>query len=455
MAKARTTTPKTTAKAAQTTSTESTDESKLDALVQAEEEIKAEAADETTATKTEDKPVEEETADKTVKLAVAPKEDTTEEAEVEPVVVDNSSTAQPVVIESATEGNLKLNATNVDSGVDTVAVRLQYDTDTTDEQVARTAELEAVRKSDEVNNRLPNKPAPEQVDSTVKLNTMIARATAIDTDKIDERQGVHSTMADRATRLVQNSKARNKRTLLDPARDNFSSTETLQLDEIAVPVEGRRPSRMEEQIARQARSANPILRDNSTQPIIDKGRPINVFKAVAQAKNNDGKEAKTYMVSGTSTMSEHLQKTLGLSEERLNDGGFLNTLVDTLDSYVKAMNPSVPKTPAVVSEQQKILIGTLKVILDQNTAVGVVALQIVEQYFFVYRNAAMRGELPFRAFNEVSPDENRLTNLIYAIQEIALHGRARALNNVSIKKLKESVDSESGQLIIVSYLRQG
>lgn len=458
MAKATSNTTKPAPKAAAkpaTKTAEKTDESKLDALVQAEEEINAES------TKTDDAKTPEPTADKTVKLTPKVQAETTDKEadDAEPVVVDNSSDAKPVLIEAGTEGNLKLNSTNVDSGTDTAAVHLQYDDTVTDEQVARVAEMEAAQKSGEVNNRLPNKTAPEQVDSTVKLNTMIARATSIDTDKIDERQGVHSTMADRAarreSRLIRNSAARDKRTLRDPSRNSFSSTETLQLDEIAVPVEGRRPSRMQEQIARQSRSANPIMGVNSTQPIISKERPINVFKAVAQAKNNDGKQAKLYMVDGATTMSGHLQKTLGLSEEKLTDGGFLNKLVDMLDEYVKKMNPSVPKTAADVTEQQKTFIGTLKVVLDQSAATGVVALQIIEQYFRVYRNAAMRGELPFRAFNEVSPDENRLTNLIYAIQEIALYGREQALQNVSIKKLKESVDSETGQLIIVSYLRQG
>lgn len=401
------------------------DESKLDALVQAEEEIN------------EESDVEETKESETVTLDAKDKTKAKEEPKVTEV--------------PSTEGNVKLDETKVDSGVDTVAVKLQYaeNENVSDEQVARVAETEAAKTSAKVNHSLPNGVAPEQINATVKLNTMITRTTASDGEDVPT-----PTMQERVG-LVTDSALRHKQSLVDQHGRSTTSTETLQLDEIAIPAEDRRATRMQQQIARQSRSANPILRESSSEPLINKARPINVFQAVARAKSADAKDPKNYMVEGADNMVEHLQKTLGLNDETINNGKFLSTLIDTMNTYVKVMNPTAPKTASDVTEQQKIFIGSLKGVLDQETATGVVGLEIIEQYFKVYRNGALRGELPFRAFNEVSPEENRLTNLVYAIQEIANTNRKDTLNTVSIKKLKESVDSENGQLIIVSYLRKG
>lgn len=483
------------------------DKSKLDGLVQAEEQIveEVEAADDktteetaktstdaaaskkapTTSSKKPDVSGDDESSDapanksRTVDIPVEPvvwdEEPETKNREKNLVVESGDDKEATVLAEAEytdptilgnivdSEADVYLHESRVDSGVETQAVKLQYaeNADVSDEQIARVAEIEAADMSAKTNHTLPNGPNPESINPTVKVNSMITRATNFDPEHnpaFVENQNIAQGRAGgigAEGSLVQTSAMKHKQLLVDAKGNSTSSTETLQLDEIAIPVESRRPTRMEQQILRQSRSANPVLRDNSSEPIIAKTRPVNIFQAVAQAKTLDGQTVKNYMVSGATDMREHLEQTVGISQDKLNDGSFLSTLVDSLDEYTKAMSPNAPKTAETVSEQQAVLIGVLNATLDQDVDVGVTGLQIVEEYFKVYRNAAFRGDLPFRAFNEFSPEENRLSNLIYTIQEIANTNRKEALGQVSIKKLKDSIDSETGQLIIVSYLRRG
>lgn len=359
----------------------------------------------------------------------------------------------------STQGNVNLTDTEIDDGSSTPAVEMQYaDGTVSDEDIATVAEQRAADKSRQVNSLDFNNNS-ESVDNEVKVNSAIATATNFDVDKNPQYRKSQDLEAARENGL--GNKGIVSLQALDEPRglaETNSSTEHLQLDEIAVPNENRRaPSAMEERVRRQAsQNHNTLLNsNNSSESLISRTRRINVFQAVAEAKTTSEQETKRYLTGNITSMRQHLSQELGLNIESLDAGSFLGSVVDSLNDYVKAMDPRSPKNAGEVSLNQGNFINTIKTILEQkDTATGVMGLNILEEYCKIYRTGAMRGELPLRAFNEFSGEDNRLTNLIYTIQGIAKDGREKALSNISIKKLKESVDSVDGQHVIVSYLNQ-
>ena len=447
-----------------TTDTQTETESKLAALVEVEEQITQEA---------EDKPTP---AKKAEANEVAPKKKTTTKSKgdddeqragtkakvahndeesfvsdtnkVDGVVVNpKDATQQPEngKNEISTMGNIKLDETNVKSRAESLGESLQegeegrrvaipgkvalkmvppqVDMDTATDLEKTEAEAEAI--STMVNDNLPNKPAPEQIHEEVKADAIITRAANLDVEAYKATQDLPIDLA-------------------------ATSTETNHLDEIPVPAGEYAMSEREMQVRRIQENNMPILRQNSSEDIINRNRPLNVFQKLAEVR--ESKDATTRIKTTSEDMAVKIQEKFGLDARDPNANDFLRNMVETLDEYVKRMSPRSPIPADQMVEQQKNLTRVITGCFEREPKVGVLGLQIVEEYFRVYSNGAFGGSYPFRAFNSLAPKYAELSNVLYAIQNIVKDGKQEAMRTISKQKLKESVATQDGQMVLLSYL---
>lgn len=423
-----------------TTKQQDANTSKLDELAKAEEQI----VEETETTEADKVEADTKTAKK---------------QKAEPAKTDTKTPTTKTG--DGTDANVDPENDNVDDGSENKAVETQYDSSQSDEQVARTAEMQQREEAEKANSLPDQKTAPERISNKVKTAHEISRAKTFNMDKNPRyTKGAQPTGEDTSSDGVVARQARhNPDKFLGAGNPSQSSTNHLQVNEVAVPAEDHKQtakSELQMKVERQMGMSQDTLqnRTRSNEPIVSRRRRVNIFQALAEGNEADsGDVNKGSMTSDE--MRKHLVEKTNVSEKAIQEGTYLGSLVETLTLYSKNMGPNTPTTPKEITRNQTNFVNVLKTILEQKqTEVGVVGLNIVEEFFRKFSNGAFSGERPFRAFNEFSTKDNRLTNLIYTIQEIATHGREKALANVSITKLKESVESESGQRVIVSYLNQ-
>lgn len=449
-----------------TTETQAETESKLAALVEVEEQLDQETAAEDKPTPAKKAEVKEEVEPKKAttkakgdsddkpagtKAKVKPddgKSDVSDDNKVDGVIVNpEDATQQPEngKNEISTMGNIKLDETNVKSRAESLgeslqegeedrrvaipgkvalkAVPPQVDMDTATNLEKTEAEAEAI--STMVNDSLPNKPAPEQIHEEVKADAIITRAANLDVEAYKATQDLPIDLA-------------------------ATSTETNHLDEIPVPAGEYAMSEREMQVRRIQENNMPILRQNSREDIIDRKRPLNVFQKLAEAK--ESRNETTRVKTTSEDMAEKIQEKFGLDVRDPKTNDFLRNIVETLDDYVKRMSPRSPIPTDQMVEQQKNLTRLLAGCFEREPKVGVLGLQIVEEYFRVYSNGAFGGSYPFRAFNSLAPKYAELSNVLYAIQNIVKDGKQEAMRTISKQKLKESVGTQDGQMVLLSYL---
>lgn len=450
MAKRKSTPAQTKAAASVSTTSETTDvenESKIAALVEAEETIE----DDKDAKATSAKPVVLDEAgflpeDKPVKNRTASKSSKTDD-KVDGVVVDpKKATTQPENGKNKddTMGNIKPEITTVESRAESLGESLQegeedrhvaipgkvalatnppqVDEDTATALEKTEAEAEAV--STMVNDTLPNKTAPEQIHNAVKADEIIARAASVDVKQKLAQQDLPIDLAE-------------------------TSTETPHLDEIPVPAGELAMSEREMQVRRMQESNMPILRQNSREDIIDRNRPLNVFQRLAEANE---KQSNQQTRVGSPDMVAVIQDKLGIDVTNTKTDEFLSSIVATLDEYVKRMSPRSPTTSEKILEQQKNLTRIIFGCFEREPKIGVAGLQIIEEYFRAYSNGAFGGMYPLRAFNALAPTYSNLSDIIYTIQNIVKDDKATAMRSISKQKLKESVPTQDGQMVLLSYL---
>lgn len=429
-----------------TTETQPEAESKLAALVEVEEQLDQEQAEDKP--EAEDKPVEDKkksTSKSSAKKEVAKDE---EDNKVDGVIVDpEHATTQPEngKNEIKTMGNVKLDETNVKSRAESLGEHLQdgeedrrvaipgkvalkaippqIDMDDATDLEKTEAEGEAV--STMVNDNLPNKPAPEQIHETVKADAIITRAANLDVEAYKATQDLPIDQAE-------------------------TSTQTNHLDELPVPAGEMAMSDRERQVRRIQESDMPILRQNSSDDLIDRKRPINVFQKLAEAKGSREHQSRVNVTADD--MAKKINQKLGVDVNDSNANDFLRGMIGTLDEYVKRMSPRSPIPSDQMLEQQKNLTRLLAGCLDREPKVGVMGLQILEEYMRTYSNGAFGGTYPFRAFNSLAPKYSELSDVLYAIQNIVKDGKKEAMRSISKQKLKESVPTQEGQMVLLSYL---
>lgn len=318
------------------------------------------------------------------------------------------------------------------------------------------AALEGEAVSNMVNHALPNKPAPEQVHETVKADEMITRVADYHVDLQRTQAGNQRINNPKVEGLgapenLAVAKAmKHDMLLVDAAGKSTGSVESPNIDEIAIPVGEMVMSERDLQIARMQSMASPILGGRSTQDLIDRRRPVNVFQAMAQstAAPNTHEEAAT-----PDDMKKRIKDNIGVDIDADNTPDFLKKLVGTLDDYVKKMAPRTPVTnDEIVDYQMRMLTALSNSFARPSVSEGLTALKIFEQYFRSYSGGAFGGSYPFRAFNQVNPKLGKLSNVLYAMQNIVQKGREAALADVSKQKLKESVDTNEAQVMLLSYL---
>lgn len=463
----RKTTPKATEDKKPTTEVQNEDTSKLATLVEVEEKIEEEQVkDDKDSTgivyideagflpenDEDDEEVKSTKADadssKTPSKSSAKKTQNTTDNKVDGVVVDpKDATTQPDngKNEIDTMGDVHLDETNVKSRAESLGEQLQdgeenrrvaipgkvalkevppqIDMDTATDLEKTEAEAEAI--STMVNDKLPNKPAPEQIHEEVKADETITRASNVDVD---------------AYKATQNL----------PIESAMNSTQTNHLDELPVPAGEYAMSEREMQVRRIQESNMPIMRQNSTESNISRNRPINVFQKLAEASSTDGTTNRVR--ASAEDMETTISEKLGVDVRDPKTNEFLRGLIGTLNDYVKRMSPRSPIPSDQMLEQQKGLTRSLAACFEQEPSVGVVGLQIFEEYFRAYSNGAFGGTYPFRSFNSLAPKYSELSNVLFAIQNIVKDGKATALRTISRQKLKESVGTQEGQVILISYL---
>lgn len=303
------------------------------------------------------------------------------------------------------------------------AVPPQVDMDTATALEKTEAEAEAI--STMVNDSLPNKPAPEQVHSEVKADEIITRAANVN---VKQKVALQDLPIDQA----------------------LSSTETPHLDEIPVPAGEIAMTEREQQVLRMQESNMPILRQNSREDIIDRKRPLNVFQRLAEANENADNSQQTRV--GHFDMVGIIKDKLGVDVTDPKTIPFLSGAVETLDEYAKRMSPRSPVTSEQILEQQKNLTRLITACFEQEPKVGVAGLQIIEEYFRAYSNGAFGGSYPFRAFNTLPPTYAALSDVLFAIQSIVKVGKPTAMRTIVKQKLKEAVQTQDGQMVLLSYL---
>lgn len=446
-----------------TTDSQAETESKLAALVEVEEQLTQEAEDKPApAKKAEAKEVESKKATTKAKgisddklagtkapvVHVDDESFLSDDNKVDGVIVNpEDATQQPEngKNEIATMGNIKLDETNVKSRAESLgeslqegeedrrvaipgkvalkAVPPQVDMETASALEKTEAEAEAI--STMVNDSLPNKPAPEQIHEEVKADAIITRAANLDVEAYKATQDL-------------------------PIDQAATSTETNHLDELPIPAGEYAMSEREMQVRRIQENNMPILRQNSSEDIISRNRPLNVFQKLAEAKESNNSAVRVTTTSDD--MAAKLQEKFGIDVRDPRSNDFLRSMVETLDDYVKRMSPRSPIPTDQMVEQQKNLTRLIAGCFEREPKIGVLGLQIVEEYFRVYSNGAFGGSYPFRAFNSLAPKYSELSNVLYAIQSIVKDGKQEAMRTISKQKLKESVGSQDGQMVLLSYL---
>lgn len=179
-------------------------------------------------------------------------------------------------------------------------------------------------------------------------------------------------------------------------------------------------------------------------------KPVSGFKSVHERLEQQRTE--TPVVVTSNAMHDALKAKLGIDIDAEDEGSFIRTLVADLDGYVEDMNPRAPVTPAQSLQHQTLLVRRINDALLQPTEIGVPALQVVEEYFRQHSRGALGGIYPFRSFNELPPRLQKYQDIIYAIQLIALNGKAEAMKMVSIARLKEACPTPESQLVLLGYL---
>lgn len=199
----------------------------------------------------------------------------------------------------------------------------------------------------------------------------------------------------------------------------------------------------------QIQGAETPKQDGQDNGDVTQRQPLG-FKTVNQKVADD--QASKAVVITPKNVHDALRGKLGIEVDALADNSFIATLIRDLDVYVERMHPRTPVTPAQMLEQQNVLVRRLNDSLLQPPEVGVPALQVIEEYFRQHSRGALGGIHPFRSFNELPPRLQKYQDIIYAIQLVANEGKHRAMELISVTRLKESCPNPEAQLVLLGYL---
>lgn len=118
-------------------------------------------------------------------------------------------------------------------------------------------------------------------------------------------------------------------------------------------------------------------------------------------------------------------------------------------TYATEMAPTAPVEQKRGVQLQTTFVRRLCTALDQEPAIGVVCLQIIQMFFSHYQ--AFKGELPFRYFNTMTPNMQKLSDIVYALQMIT-DSKKEFVRTISTDKLKASCPNAGGQIVLLQYI---
>lgn len=191
-------------------------------------------------------------------------------------------------------------------------------------------------------------------------------------------------------------------------------------------------------------------------PVVDKvvsistipAKPANVFNQIKETAS----VKQVNRQPSPSDVRERIKAKLGINLEDTNTPQFLRDVCDDLDRYVKVMSPKAMVNEQQVVSEQRALLGVLSTCLGKEPAIGVAGLRILQTYFKMYGDdGAFARHYPFRAFNLLAPELQKLKDVIYALQTITQVGYDQAMKVIDQSAVKQSIASPNGQLVLNAY----
>lgn len=325
-----------------------------------------------------------------------------------------------------------------------------------DTDASKVAHAEAEKVSKYINSLEPNAPTPESKNETVAGDEMVSSIQDYEVDVTKQQQGnakinkpkvegMGAPKDPQIARIIKHDTA-----LIDINGQSVPSTEGLDIDQIPIPVETSKKSEQQLEVERIAGvNRASLYNGTSTHHQIDPSRPMNVFQQMAQASNST--EQKKSVESINQELKTYIEKDLGIDVSK-DSSGALNRLIETLDSYAAKMGPRNPVTEQVGTEYQQRLYEAVASLFNRETAVGVAGLNILQAYMQKHQAGAFGDARPFRWLNNLKMTIQPFRDVIFTVQAIARDGAEQALKDVSKQKLKESVGDQDAQIILMSYL---
>lgn len=219
----------------------------------------------------------------------------------------------------------------------------------------------------------------------------------------------------------------------ESVNDNAAATDTKADEEVPTePVTPAKPAEVPEESVKPA-------------------KPAVGFVSVNNLLATQSKTAVAVTMSHTE-MVALLKDKFGFDVSAPDANLILRGVVTDLNKYVIAMNPRAPASRDVVRAQQNNLVNRINDCLNSEPAIGVMGLQIIEQYFRSYSRGAFGGGYPFRGFDMLAPALKPFSEIIFTIQAIVKEGSTKAMKTIGLDKLKQAAPTPEGQIVLLAYI---
>lgn len=161
-------------------------------------------------------------------------------------------------------------------------------------------------------------------------------------------------------------------------------------------------------------------------------------------------KAKTpAVVFSKDEMAQLIKNELQVDVYDNNTSRAIQDVFHDMYTYAIEMAPTAPVEHKRGAQLQTTFVRRLCTALDQEPAIGVVCLQIIQMFFSHYQ--AFKGELPFRYFNTMTPNMQKLSDIVYALQMIT-DSKKEFVRTISTDKLKASCPNAGGQIVLLQYI---